>query len=170
MKKFMVSVLAIIMIVGIFAIPTEAGESWIENKFVFGSYAPVVKFSIKGLEDKRWITADSQGNLKSTTKACAKEFVILPAEEQGWYIIRDAVNPNFCLTFANNRFCMDTPDHNEYYMQVFRNTQKFKFVWKTKIPQGYNNRKCDGWYVVCKSNKMVVPVSGYCVLGMNIMN
>lgn len=170
MKKFMVSVLAIIMIVGIFAIPTEAGESWIENKFVFGSYAPVVKFSIKGLEDKRWITADSQGNLKSTTKAGAKEFVILPAEEQGWYIIRDAVNPNFCLTFANNRFCMDTPDHNEYYMQVFRNTQKFKFIWKTKIPQGYNNRKCDGWYVVCKSNKMVVPVSGYCILGMNRMN
>ena len=170
MKKFMVSILAIIMIVGIFAIPTEAGESWIENKFVFGSYAPVVKFSIKGLEDKRWITADSQGNLKSTTKAGAKEFVILPAEEQGWYIIRDAVNPNFCLTFTNNIFCMDVPDHNEYYMQVFRNTQKFKFIWKTGYKQGSRNLKCNGWHLICMEKNKVVTCSGYSVLGMNRVN
>lgn len=167
MKRFISALLIIVTIISMTVIPAQASEGWITNKFEFGSFAPVVKFSIKGFEDKLWVTVDNNGYLTSTSnKDKARNFVILPAEEQGYYIIRDTNNPYLTLTFTPKGFRLMSSPENKYAMPIYQNNQKYKFIWKSNYPQGYNDRKCSGWHLQCKSNKMIVSDVGYSVLGM----
>ena len=165
MKRFITAVLIVATLLVCMAVPAEASERWVTKTFNYGSYAPVVQFRVEGLGEK-YIAVKSDGFLTSGTKAKAKHFVILPTVYNDYYVIRDADNPYLALTYTSAGFKMATSPDNDYGMPEYKQTQMFKFAWKTNVAQGYNNRKCNGWKIICKYNNMTVPVSGYNVFGM----
>ena len=162
MKRFITAILIVATLLVCMAVPTEASESgrWITKTFKYEGYCPVVKLRIEGLGE-RYVSQ----NIASTTKAKAMEFVIIPTEYSGYYVLRSTENPHIALTFKGSKFKLSGINPGDYTSQVFVKEQMFRFVWKTNYAQGYNNRKCNGWQVVCKNGK-VLTCSGYSIFGM----
>ena len=162
MKRFITAVLIVATVLMAMAVPTEASESgrWITKSFKYEGYCPTVKLRIEGLGE-RYVSQ----NITSTTKAKAMEFVIIPTEYNGYYVIRSTENPHIALTFKDGKFKLSDIDNGDYTSQVFAKEQMFRFVWKTGYAQGYNNRKCNGWQIVCKNGR-VLTCSGYSAFGM----
>jgi len=167
MKRFITAVLIVATVLMAMAVPTEASESgrWITKTFKYEGYCPTVKLRIEGLGE-RYVS----GNITSTTKAKAMEFVIIPTEYNGYYVLRSTENPHIALTFKDGKFKLSDINPGDYTHQVFKDTQMFKLVWRHCYPQGYDNRPCSGWQLVCKANKKAVTCSGYSVLGLSLMN
>ena len=162
MKRFITAVLIVATLLVCMAVPTEASESgrWITKSFSYEGYCPVVKLRIEGLGE-RYVS----GTITSTTKAKAMEFVIIPTEHNGYYVLRSTENPHIALTFKDGKFKLSDINPGDYTSQVFAKEQMFRFVWKTGYTQGYNNRKCNGWQIICKNGK-VFTCSGYSIFGM----
>lgn len=163
MKRFITAVLIVATLLVCMAVPAEAsGPSgrWITKTFKYEGYCPVVKPRIEGLGE-RYVSQ----NITSTTKAKAMEFVIIPTEYNGYYVLRSAENPNVALTFKDGKFKLSGINPGDCTSQVFAKTQMFKFVWKTNYAQGYNNRKYTGWQIICRNGK-VLTCSGYSIFGM----
>ena len=162
MKRFITAVLIVATLLVCMALPTEASESgrWIAKTFSYEGYCPTVKLRIEGLGE-RYVS----GNITSTTKAKAMEFVIIPTEYNGYYVLRSTENPHIALTFKGGKFKLSDINPGDYTSQVFAKEQMFRFAWKTGYAQGYNNRKCNGWQIICKNGK-VLTCSGYSIFGM----
>ena len=97
------------------------------------------------------------------------QFVIIPTEYNNYYILRSVDNPYLALTFKDGKFKISDINNGDYTSQIFAKEQMFKFVWKVNYSQGYNNRKCTGWQIVCKNGK-VFTCSGYSIFRMPQMN
>lgn len=97
------------------------------------------------------------------------QFVIIPTEYSNYYILRSVDNPHIALTFKDGKFKLSEINPGDYTSQIFAKEQMFKFTWKTNYPQGYNNRKCTGWQIICKNGK-VFTCSGYSIFGMLQIN
>lgn len=164
MRRFITLTFAIVIMFVFMAVPTEASERWITKNFKYEGYCLVVKLRIEGLGE-RYVS----GNIASTTKAKAYEFVVIPTEYNGYYVLRSVENPYIALTFKDGKFKLSDIDNGDYTSQVFSKEQMFRFVWKTGYAQGYNNRKCNGWQIVCKNGR-VLTCSGYSVFGMRQTN
>ena len=164
MKKFIIAILAIAAIVMIMSIPAEGAEQWITKKYTFTGVCDVVDLKIVGL-GTRYVGINSSGYLVSTTSAKAAEFIIIPTEYSGYYAFRSVTDPNLTLTYTSKGFKMDVIDPGDYTHQVFKDTQMFKLVWRNGYPQGYNNRSCNGWQIICKNGK-ALTCSGYSIFGM----
>ena len=162
MKRFITAVLIVATLLVCMALPAEASESgrWITKTFSYEGYCPIVKLRIEGLGE-RYVS----GNITSTTKAKAMEFVIIPTEYNGYYVLRSVENPHIALAFKDGKFKLSDINPGDYTSQVFAKEQMFKFVWKTNYAQGYNNRKCTGWQIICKNGR-VLTCSGYSIFGM----
>lgn len=168
MKKFIIAVLAIAAIIMIMSIPAEGAEQWITKKYTFTGVCDVVNLKIVGL-GTRYVGINSSGYLTSTTSAKA-EFIIIPTEYSGYYVFRSVTDPNLALTYTSKGFKMGVINPGDYTHQIYKDTQMFRLVWRNGYPQGYNDRPCTGWQLVCKANKKVVTCSGYSVLGLSLMN
>ena len=164
MKKFIITILAIAAIVMIMSIPVEGAEQWITKKYTFTGVCDVIDLKTEGLGN-RYVGINGNGYLVSTTSAKATEFIIIPTEYSGYYVFRSVTDPNLTLTYTSKGFKMDVIDPGDYTHQNFKGTQMFRFVWKTNYAQGYNNRKCNGWQIICKNGK-VLTCSGYSIFGM----
>ena len=164
MKRFITAVLIVATLFMVTTVPTQASEHWITKSFKYEGYCPIVKLRIEGLGERYVSTS-----LGSTTKTKAMQFVIIPTEYSNYYILRSVDNPHIALTFKDGKFKLSGINPGDYTSQVFAKTQMFKFVWKMNYAQGYNNRKCNGWQIVCKNGK-VFTCSGYSIFGMPQMN
>lgn len=162
MKRFITAVLIVATVLMAMALPTEASESgrWITKSFSYEGYCPTVKLRIEGLGE-RYVS----GSITSTTKAKAMEFVVIPTEYNGYYVLRSTENPHIALTFKGGKFKLSGINPGDYTSQGFSREQMFRFVWKTNYAQGYNNRKCNGWQIICKNGR-VLTCSGYSIFGM----
>ena len=169
MKKFIIAMLAIAAIIMIMSIPVEGAEQWFTKKYTFTGACDVVDFKIVGL-GTRYVGTNSGGYLTSTTSAKAAEFIIIPTEYSGYYVFRSVTDPNLALTYTNKGFKMSAINPGDYTHQVFKDTQMFRLVWRNCYPQGYDNRPCNGWQLVCKANKKAVTDSGYSVFGVRLKN
>ena len=167
MKRFITAVLIVATLFMAMTVPTQASESsgrWITKSFTYEGYCPIVKLRIEGLGE-RYVSP----SLGSTTKTKAMQFVIIPTEYSNYYILRSVDNPYLALTFKGGKFKLSEINPGDYTSQVFAKEQMFRFVWKTNYAQGYNNRKCTGWQIVCKNGK-VFTCSGYSIFGTWQMN
>lgn len=162
MKKFITAVLIVATLFVYMAVPTQASESsgrCITKSFTYEGYCPTIKLRIEGLGE-RYISQ----KITSTTKAKAYDFIIIPTEYNGYYVLRSTINPHIALTFKDGKFKLSEINPGDYTSQVFAKEQMFRFVWKTNYAQGYNNRKCNGWQIVCKNGK-ILTCSGYSIFG-----
>lgn len=164
MKKFITLILIVATLFTTMATSVSASERQITKNFKYESYCPIVKLKIEGLGE-RYVSP----SLGSTTKTKAMQFVIIPTEYNNYYILRSVDNPYLALTFKDGKFKLSEINPGDYTSQIFAKEQMFKFTWKTNYPQGYNNRKCTGWQIICK-NRKIFTCSGYSIFGMLQIN
>lgn len=159
MKKFITLILIVATLFTTMTTSVSASEHQITKTFTYEGYCPIVKLRIEGLGE-RYVSP----SLGSTTKTKAMQFIIIPTEYSNYYILRSVDNPHIALTFKGGKFKLSEINPGDYTSQVFAKEQMFRFVWKTNYAQGYNNRKCNGWQIVCKNGK-ILTCSGYSIFG-----
>lgn len=150
MNKFLTSIIIVITMLVLLAVPAQASERYIEKSFVFDGIAPEITIE-HGLYG--WnLTVKDDGSL-GWSKNNGSHFLILPTDTTGCYVIREFTSEHFqrFLTYTKTGFVMDYPKDNGYGMQTFSRSQMFRLKWYTKTTCGGKTiRKC--WKLVCVEN------------------
>lgn len=159
-KVFILMVVAIMFITTILFDVTkvEARSKYIENKFVFGSYAPTV---IIHHPIYNWVLdVNQKGELvwaKPVKDKQSQLFVILPTEYDGYYSIREFNNgttEQLYIGYTKTGFKLVSNRKAKH------DTIAYKFVWKKTDNCGgktFNNV----WRLQCKANKICFCNGGW---------
>ena len=167
MDKTIKAITAIIIAIACVAalmVTTEAEERYIEKQFVFGRYAPVVAIHHPVYN---WVLElRPDGSLSWAKPAAGKAsqtFVILPTSYTGCYAIREFNNGSHTqryLTYTQSGFRMEAPGTDKYGMEIVRDTQAYKLIWKASDKCGGKSFK-NVWRLSCRKNGICASVGGW---------
>ncbi len=161
MNKLFVSVMLIVTMLTTPFVNANASERYIERSFTFDGVAPTViihhpvydwVLTVKG-ESLTWAKPNGSN---------AQKFTILPTAYSGYYAFREFNNGSYTqryITYTPSGFKLAAPGTNKYGMEVVKDTQAYRFVWKA-------SDKCAGKTVhnVWKfpgRNKICICVGGW---------
>ena len=163
MKNFIKTVIIFISILALSVIPVNAESKYIEKRFEYEGYSPTI---IIHHPVYNWVLeAKSNGTLswaKPVANKSSQIFTIIPTGYTGYYGFREFNNGSHTqryITYTKNGFKLAEPKTDKYGMEVIKDTQLFKFTWKTSGTCGGKTFK-NVWRLPCKNN-ICMTVGGW---------
>jgi len=163
-------VVAVALIV-IMAVPAQAETRYMSGAFRYGAWAPVVRIRHKTYEG-----VVLQQKADGTVTWCSKAkdideqfFVILPAEESGYYYFRTIGRPLDVLTYGKDAsgramVTMEQPKIPPVYDWEYRtpdDSQKFKIEWVKSGKDAGGKKVTNCYRLRCKKGNAIVTFNGW---------
>ena len=178
MKK-LVTILVAVMLVITMTVPVQADSKILSETFKYGSYAPVVR-----IRHKTYTGVVLQQKADGTVTWCSKAkdideqfFVILPAEESGYYYLR-SIDAHTVLTYGKDskgraKVTMDIPKippRYEWEHSQPNDSQKFKIEWCKTGKDAGGKKVANCYRLRCKKGNAIVSFGGWVYFDIGQIN